>query len=702
MNSVEKIFFKLIFAVAIITGLWACGDSNSTDEPTPEKPKPGVILSNVTAKSSVLCAIGDEVSITASGAQQTDVIVLKNGNTALDCEISTVSEKSFKFVVPEGVVTGTKYNVSIRRDEATQSLFDMTIYLQSVNTNVPDKAGMNLKGMVYCGSKGVADVLVTDGVNFTKTDSNGHYWLNSDKRYEVVYIVLPSGYDVKTQAAKPLFWASTSTDSSVEQFNFELVANNNDNHTLLIATDIHLNNRVSHTPNDFIQFKEGWVKEVTQEYGGKPNVYCLNLGDFSQDIYWYDYKCDLTVASSQISELPFQFWSTMGNHDNDGHTPAGDDVDFRASSPFRHIMGPTHIAMNIGKVHYILIDNIIYLNDFPGSTADVLMGQRNYNAGYREDILEWVKKDLSYVDKSTPIVVGMHIPLCAAGGTAYNGEYKDYNKWKEFLDLFASFNEVEFVTGHTHVNRMRSIPGYGTNMYEHNIGAVCGIWWNTSANTGGTSSKPGKLALCSDGSPTCYYVYDVNGTNRKWHLKSIGAPETKQFKSYDMNEIKKFFDNYPIAKTFMDAKQSYGTDNGNETIITWTAKEYGYEEEPNTVWINIWGYEEGSFAGYGNWKISVKEGNTELPVEKFSISDPIHDPLAALTYEIPEHNAKQKFSTSSQSRKWHTHMFKVKASSPNSTLTITVTDRFGNVYYEEMKRPKTFYTGTISDSWTLD
>lgn len=701
MNSVEKVFFKLIFSIAIIAGLFACGKSNGVDpDPTPGPAPSDQILTNIASKSTVLCAIGDEVSITATGAQTTDVIVLASGNTSLDCEISNVAEKSFKFVVPEGVVNGTKYGVSIRRGDVTQKLFDMTIFLQSVNTNVPDKAGMNLKGMVYCGSKGVADVLVTDGVNFTKTDSNGHYWLNSDKRYEVVYIVLPSGYDVKTQAAKPLFWASTSTDTKTcEQFNFELEANNNDNHTILVATDIHLTNRTSLQPHDFIQFKEGWVKEVTSEYAGKPNVYCLNLGDFSQDIYWYQYNCDLTVASSQISGLPFQFWSTMGNHDNDGHTPAGDDVDFRASGPYRHIMGPTHISMNIGKVHYILIDDIIYLNDFPGTTADVLMGKRNYNAGFREDILEWVKQDLSYVDKSTPILIGMHIPLCDAYGNARNGEFRDENNWKTFIDMFADFNEVDFITGHTHVNRMRPIPGYGTNMYEHNIGAVCGIWWNTSSNTGGTSSKPGKLAMCSDGSPTCYYVYDVTGTKREWHLKGVGVPESKQFKSYDMNEIKKFFDNYAVARTFIEAKQSAGTNNGEETTISWTAKEYGYEEEPNTVLINVWGYERGAFANHGNWSISVREGNTELPVEQV---DGIHDPLSALTYEISEYNVKKKFSTSSQSRKWHTHLFKVKASSATSTLKITVTDRFGNVYYEEMKRPKTFYTGTISDSWTLD
>jgi hypothetical protein len=38
------------------------------------------------------------------------------------------------------------------------------------------------------------------------------------------------------------------------------------------------------------------------------------------------------------------------------------------------------------------------------------------------------------------------------------------------------------------------------------------------------------------------------------------------------------------------------------------------------------------------------------------------------------------------------HMFKAAASSAVSTLEITVTDRFGNIYSETMTRPKEFTT----------
>lgn len=36
------------------------------------------------------------------------------------------------------------------------------------------------------------------------------------------------------------------------------------------------------------------------------------------------------------------------------------------------------------------------------------------------------------------------------------------------------------------------------------------------------------------------------------------------------------------------------------------------------------------------------------------------------------------------------HLFKAKAKSPDSTVEVIVTDRFGRTYREEMKRPKPF------------
>lgn len=698
MRSIEVKILCLMLSIATVIGTVSCGT-----DPVDGGKDNTVLVTNVTNKTSLLLTVGEEVNISASGAQMTDVLVISNGTLSHECEIIKVGSTFFKFRVPEGLESGV-YTFSLKRGELTQVIFpECSLTINTTSTTVANKPaleGYTLKGMVHCAGKGVEGVLVTDGVLFTETDANGHYWLKSDKRYELVYIVLPSGYNVKTKQALPQFWKTTSTDlnySVQEQHNFELEKVNNDKNTVLVVTDIHLAG-LQKTPLDTKQFAEGWVKEATALYGNQSNVYCLNLGDFAWDAYWYDKTGSQLLfgvpqAAAQITGLPFQFWSTMGNHDHDGHAKGDNSeaVDMQASAPFRKTLGPTHISMNIGKVHYILLDNVLYKNNFPGTTADVLLGDRTYKAGFRTEIMEWVRKDLSYVSKDTPILVGMHIPICNASGSNYNGEFASASQWQEFIELFNGYKEVDFISGHTHLNRMRSIPGFGTNMYEHNIGAICAIWWNTSQYTGGTSSKKGELNLCADGAPAGYYVYDVNGTSRKWYYKAIGADKSVQFKTYDMNEVKKYFDKYQPASTFLAKGQCENTSSEGAKILSWTPEQYGYNESANTVWINVWGWENGAFASYGNWSLEVKENGNVLPYE--AIYDGYCDPLSAASYDVSMLANKGGLSSSSRSRSYIPHLFRVKASSATSTLEITVKDRFGRSYKETMTRPKAFYTG---------
>ena len=707
MKRIESILVKLILSVAILLGVASCGT-----EPGGSNGGDSVLVTNVQPEATMLLQAGKDYRIMATGAQQDDILLLEGPKT-YECAMARLSTTWFRFAVPEDIVAG-KYSFTLRRGEQTQFLFSATVTVQEFDNKVASKLdqGYNLKGMVYCNKKGVKDVLVTDGVEFTKTDANGHYWLKSKKAYEVVYLVLPTGYNVPTQAAMPRVWAQTSSDTtSEEQHDFELIQASTDNHTILVVTDVHLTNR-NLKPNDCIQFRDGCVAEMINDYTGKENVYCLNLGDFAHDIHWYKHSIGWAPElehhpTDYISALPFQFWSTLGNHDHDGHTPKGSgdsyDIDLRASGPFRKMVGPSHISMNIGKVHYMLLDDIIYYNGYTGSNSnvDALFGDCNYFAGFRDDMLEWVKKDLSYVSKDTPILVGMHIPLANWSGSARNGEFTSNSHWQSFINLFKDYKEVDFITGHTHQTRFRPIPGYGSNIYEHNMAATSGVWWNTSQFTGGTINKRGALSLSADGTPAGYYVYEVSGTNRTWRYKYVGENANKQFKSYDMNEVKKFFDTYGPATTYINAGSFTNTAHGNNSAYTISKTEYGYNEDPNVVWINVWAWENGSFAHHGNWEITVTEDGKQLDVQQFNGGR--RDLMSALTYEIPKYSEGKSFSATSASSTSHNHMFRVVASKANSTLIIKVKDRFGRVYQETMTRPKKFYDGNdISKSWTLD
>src|SRR5690606_411198 len=134
------------------------------------------------------------------------------------------------------------------------------------------------------------------------------------------------------------------------------------------------------------------------------------------------------------------------------------------------ILGPTYYSFNIGKVHYVVLDNIEYLNT----------NNRNYNGTIVADQMAWLAKDLDMItDKCTPIFVAMHIQLASnpniENGTAANPRIRLTNG-QELIDVLSAFDTVHVFTGHTHMNyNIR----YSPSLLEHNIGVVCATWWWT-------------------------------------------------------------------------------------------------------------------------------------------------------------------------------------------------------------------------------
>ena len=110
------------------------------------------------------------------------------------------------------------------------------------------------------------------------------------------------------------------------------------------------------------------------------------------------------------------------------------------------------------------------------------------------------------------------------------------------------------------------------------------------------------------------------------------------------------------------------------------AKYWLQNGEENEVYINVWCWDP-------EWKIEVKENYFRLDVEQVTVQDPL--------YLITTIAKRYNENDSTEGEKSYT-IFKVKATSPDSTLEIKVTDRFGNVYKESMKRPKAFEIETYT------
>jgi hypothetical protein len=270
--------------------------------------------------------------------------------------------------------------------------------------------------------------------------------------------------------------------------------------------------------------------------------------------------------------------------------------------------------------------------------------------------MEWLQKDLALVaDKSTPIVVAMHIPLYKESLTATSSY--ELTNGAALVACLSEFSTVHVLTGHAHRNYTQFSDD--NRVMEHNVAAVCATWWWT-----GNTNHAGNH-ICIDGSVGGYAVWETDNTIQKWYYKSTGYDKNYQFRTYDLNTILITADKY--------------APNANDTYKAKLAGFAGVYQTPNAnneVLINVFNYDV-------NWTIEVKEGDNVLPVTRVSVNDPLH----IISYEAARLNVNADPTSTFYTNK-ASHIFQVTASSANSTLNIKVTDRFGNEYTETMTRPK--------------
>ena len=528
----------------------------------------------------------------------------------------------------------------------------------AVVRNIPDKDGMTIKGVVYCGDEPVQGAQVSDGVNVTRTDENGWYYLASAKECGHVFVCNPKGYKYLRKAKYPEFYKTVDTErpSAVEQADFELERDEATDHTILFLADIQMCGR----NEDIRQYEEHAVGDINTSISnarkqGK-DVYVITLGDQSYNTYWHSYNIGIPEIHESMNLLdPDAIFNCMGNHDNNPKI-AGD---WAASADYREQWGPTYYSFNIGEIHYVVLDNIEFTNAECKNT---------FECNITTSVIKWLRKDLANVSMDTPIVVCMHAPLfyrpqCSKPNVPDPTKYR-YNYGSQFYNSVKGFKDVRVFTGHAHTNYTVSY----LNMTEYNVGAIGGNLWWTGYFVNGNS-------VCTDGSPGGYRVLDTSGKELKTYYKCIGFDNGYQFRCYDLN-------NCHITASRFTPSQKNPAD-----IDTWLANGYGFDSSdynsdgtpkiPNRVLINVFAYDT-------NWKVEVLEDGKPLEVSRISGYDPfsmISD--GCQRFEKTGHN-------NSGNPTQNSHLFLVTAKYATSPLSIKVTDQYGSVYTQVMERPKGF------------
>ncbi len=533
------------------------------------------------------------------------------------------------------------------------------------------KGNANIYGVVECDGKPVEGVAVSDGYTIVLTYRKGQYCFRSAKRNGNVFITIPSGYEAVRDGddVVPQFWAELCCDiDSTERHDFALKAVDNDRHVIVAVADIHIANH----HNDMSNFRDIFIPKLNKELEKYHNAgipaYTFCLGDSTHDLYWYDYLYDIGDFRSTLEEIryPTPLFNTLGNHDHDGATPCDENTDFNAAAKYRKAFGPTYYSVNIGKVHYIMLDNMKYVNTPGGKIAKGIVGTRNCKTELSAEQLEWLKKDLELVtDKNTPIVIGVHSPIYRYRN-GMDGEIN--NALSEpggslLTDLLQPFPNVHVISGHAHRNRTT----YGrddsskpeiANIIEHNIVAVSGSLWYSSGFGGPMLGSLGEPAGCK--------IFTINDTEIEWYFNPTQLPSSEQFRCFDMNTVREYFKNNGEVRVFIDHFP------GRTDYAGW--------DTDNSVMINVWDWAN-------DWKIKVTENGKELEVKRCKAENP----QMLIGLDIPNSLWNQDFDSKKNKRKLHPHMFHVIASGPDTTIEVTVTDCFGNEYHQSMVRPKPFH-----------
>ncbi|NJB87737.1 hypothetical protein GGR26_003523 [Lewinella marina] len=377
-------------------------------------------------------------------------------------------------------------------------------------------ADANGNGKMDRQESGIPGVSVTNGEAVVQTDAAGRYTLpvGSDN---TIAVIKPAGYAVPVDGNnlpryyyhhKPegspatQFPGVAATGALPATINFPLVpVEESERFTALVFGDPQ-----PYTEEEVDYFARGIVSEVA----GIENVrFGLSLGDLVGD--------DLDLFrpyTAAIRRVGIPWYNVMGNHDMNFDAP----TDALADETFEAHFGPANYAFNYGKVHFIVLDDILYPDPRDSS---------GYWGGFREDQLNFVENDLKFVPEDHLIVLAFHIPLNEGGGETY----RDGDRERLF-DILERFPNTLSLSAHTHIQRQdyfgpEAGNERGTPHHEYNVGTTSGDWYSGKPDANGVP-----VSTMRDGTPKGYAFLHFDGNRYSTEYRAAGRPADYQMEIF--------------------------------------------------------------------------------------------------------------------------------------------------------------------------
>lgn len=449
----------------------------------------------------------------------------------------------------------------------------------------------DLTGYITCKGAGVANVMVTNGFDCVLTDQEGRYTMPFNRAARFVYVTTPSGYLPMHKASTPCYFQKIK--KGIFTYDFSLIKNPREDirHTFLVQTDVQLGKAEEISGYvRYLQDLQGYMKETMKS----EELFIVDCGDIVGNAHAL---YPLYLKACDTLDVPI--YRAIGNHDMEYGVRSYE----HSYKTFEQFFGPIYYSFNRGMAHYVILNNNYYIN-------------RDYRyIGYIDECqLQWLEKDLSFVPKDHLVFIFMHIPTSSTKELQFNALLPDETSNAASLYNILKGYDAHILTGHSH-NNWNVV--FTDSLMEHNTAAVCGTFW--------------KSDICTDGTPSGYGVYQVNGNKVSWKYKSAGYPIDYQFRAYP----------------------------------TGVSDEY-----PEDIIVNVWNWDE-------QWKVEwYEDGKCMGNMERFEGYDPAAKTICA-DRERMVYDWIMPIKTE--------HLFRATPYKKDALVEVRVTDRFGNIYKEKIQ-----------------
>jgi len=504
------------------------------------------------------------------------------------------------------------------------------------------------------------NVVVSDGLHCVRTMYDGSFYLQSDPAStKFIFVSTPSGYMPPVESGLPKFYKLLSSVSpsggvyNMGTFKLNAVANP-DRYTLLITADPQprKNNwTLDKTAFKSLEICEDLYQEladVAGEISGR-QVYGICLGDIVHE--------NMSLYTNYLNGLAktgFPTYNIIGNHDNDPDA-ADDDA---AAIPWENAFGPRNYSFNIGKLHFVVLDDLIMKKDADNKKLTA------YDQGLTDEIWEWLCADLSYISTSTKLMVCAHSPMfkllsgSERSNTAKHGP--DYG------DLINNYAEIHAWGGHSHVgfNYIYPEDHRHRRVQVHTLARSTGELWTNEYLASGTPR--GFTIVEVDGEEITWRFHPTKYERPSWIGASTGYTTSRP--------------SYPSKDWTITGGKAYMKVGG--ALLDESYQMHAYPRGAygdNYVYANIFLWDE-------KWGLPVftPDGGEPVEMERWTAEE---------RYDLADYEMRTHYKTYSKLLKGYSgyktldtdrivSLFRTKeevAASPNSG-TISVTDRFGNEY----------------------